>query len=144
MNEKDIFEEGKGGLDIYKINGYRIGMQICFDYLFSDAWRVLAQKGADIIAHPSNLVTYNAFKVVPALAIMNKVFIASTNRIGTERDLTFAGRSFLCNPSGEIISEANPQNEEILFSEIDPKDARNKMITERNHVFEDRRPERYF
>jgi len=144
MNEKDIFEEGEGGLEIFEIDGYRIGMQICFDYLFTDAWRILAQKGADIITHPSNLVTYNAFKVVPALAIMNKVFIASSNRIGTERNLTFAGRSFLCNPSGDIISEADPQNEEILFSEIDPKEARNKMITERNHVFEDRRPKKYY
>jgi len=104
----------------------------------------IAKKGADIITHPSNLVTYNAFKVMPALAIMNKVFIATTNRIGTERDLTFAGNSFLCNPGGEILSEAGPQNEEILFSEIDPKDARNKMITERNHVFDDRRPEKYY
>ncbi len=144
MNEKDIFEEGEDGLNIFEIDGCRIGMQICFDYLFADAWRVLAQKGADIIAHPSNLVTYNAFKVVPALAIMNKVFIASTNRIGTERELTFAGRSFLCDPAGEIISEADPQNEEILFSEIDPKGARDKMITERNHVFEDRRPKKYY
>ena len=144
MNEKDIFEEGEGGLDIFEIDGYKLGMQICFDYLFTDAWRILAQKGADIIAHPSNLVTYNAFKVVPALAIMNKVFIVTTNRIGTERDLTFAGKSFLCNPAGEIISEASKQNEEILFTEIEPKEARNKMITARNHVFDDRRPEKYF
>jgi len=40
MNEKDIFEEGKGGLDVYEIDGYKLGMQICFDYLFADAWRI--------------------------------------------------------------------------------------------------------
>lgn len=144
MNEKDIFEEGDGELNIFEVDGFRIGMLICFDYLFSDVWRIIAQKGADIIAHPSNLVTYNAFKVVPALGIMNKIFIATTNRIGKDRDLEFAGKSFLCNPNGEIISEAGRQNEEILFSEIDPEMARNKMITARNHVFDDRRPERYF
>lgn len=144
MNEKDIFEEGEGELNIFEIDGFRIGVLICFDYLFSDVWSVLAQKGADIIVHPSNLVTYNAFKVVPALAIMNKVFIATTNRIGNDRGLEFAGKSFLCNPSGEIISEASPQNEEILFSEIDPNISRDKMITARNHVFDDRRPEKYF
>ena len=144
FNEKDIFEEGDGGLKIFEIDDYRLGMLICFDYLFPDIWRVVAQKGADIIAHPSNLVTYNAFKVVPALAIMNKVFIATTNRIGSDRNLTFAGKSFLCNPSGDIISEANPLNEEILFSEIDTSLSHNKMITERNHVFDDRRPDKYF
>lgn len=144
MNEKDIFEEGNTGMYVHDTGEFKIGMQICFDYLFPDPWRILAQKGADIIAHPSNLVTYNAFKVVPALAIMNKVIIASTNRIGNDRGLEFAGKSFLCDPNGEIISEASPVDEEILFSEIDPIISRNKMITARNHVFNDRRVEKYF
>ena len=143
MNEKDIFEAGDGLLDIYKIGDIKIGMQICFDYLFPEPWRILAQKKADIIAHPSNLVTYNAFKVVPALSIMNKVFIATTNRIGTKQDLNFAGKSFLCNPNGEIIAEASKLKEEIIFSEIDFKLSRNKMITSRNHVFNDLRPDSY-
>ena len=144
MNERDIFQEGGTVSEVFELDGYRLGMQICFDYLFPEPWRMLAENSADIIAHPSNLVTYNAFKVVPALSIMNKVFIATTNRIGKDRDLEFAGRSFLTNPKGDIIAEASKEKEEILFSEIEPKLSRNKMITERNHVFKDRRPERYF
>lgn len=144
LNEKDIFEEGKGELIVFEVEGFSIGMLICFDYLFADVWSILAKKGADIIAHPSNLVTYNAFKVVPAQAIMNKLFIATSNRIGNDRGLEFAGKSFLCNPNGDIISEASSKNEEILFSEIDIKQSRNKMITERNHVFNDQRPENYW
>jgi len=143
MNERDIFEEGDTVSEVFEMDGYRLGMQICFDYLFPETWRMLAENTADIIAHPSNLVTYNAFKVVPALSVMNKVFIATTNRIGTDRDLEFAGRSFMTNPNGEIIAEASHDKEEILFTETDPKLSRNKMITERNHVFGDRRPERY-
>jgi predicted amidohydrolase len=144
LNEKDIFEEGKGGLDVFEIGDIKIGMLICFDYLFADVWSILAEKGADIIAHPSNLVTYNAFKVVPAQAIMNKVFIATSNRIGDDRGLEFAGKSFMVNPSGEIISEASAENEEVLFSEIDINQSKNKMITDRNHVFKDKRPESYY
>lgn len=144
MNEKDIFEEGKGEIFVFNVDGFNIGMLICFDYLFADVWKVLAKKGADIIAHPSNLVTYNAFKVVPAQAIMNKIYIATSNRIGNDKGLEFAGKSFLCNPNGDIISEASSENEEILFSEIDIKQSRNKMITERNHVFKDQRNENYW
>lgn len=144
MNEKDIFEPGVGGLEVYEIEGVNIGILICFDYLFPEIWRILAQKNADIIAHPSNLVTYNAFKVVPAQAIMNKMFIATTNRIGTERDLTFAGRSFMCGPDGNIINEAGKESEEIIKSTIDIKLSRDKMITSRNHVFNDLKPESYF
>jgi predicted amidohydrolase len=143
VNERDIFEEGKAVSEVFNMEGYRLGMQICFDYLFPEPWRILAENAADIIAHPSNLVTYNAFKVVPALSVMNKVFIATTNRTGADRDLEFAGRSFLTNPNGEIIAGASKEKEEILFSEVEPQLSRNKMITERNHVFTDRRPERY-
>jgi predicted amidohydrolase len=144
MNEKDIFEEGEGGMEVFSIGNYKLGMQICFDYLFAEPWNILAQKEADIIVHPSNLVTYNAFKVIPALAVMNKVFIATTNRIGIDRDLKFAGKSFLCDPNGSIVSEASADQEEILFSEIDIDQAKNKMITERNHVFKDKRPDKYW
>lgn len=143
MNEKDIFLPGKGNIEVYNLGDFKIGMLICFDYLFPEVWRILAEKGADIIAHPSNLVTYNAFKVIPALSVMNKVFIATTNRIGSDNGLSFAGRSFLCKPEGEIISEASSSETEILISKIDASNARNKFITERNHVFKDRRPEEY-
>jgi predicted amidohydrolase len=143
MNEKQIFEKGNIGLPVFELEGYRLGMLICFDYLFPEIWRIMAMKRADIIAHPSNLVTYKAFKVVPAQAVINRFFIFTTNRIGTERDISFSGRTFAVDPDGEVIAEASKDREEILFSEIDPTDARNKMITEKNHVLNDRFPEEY-
>lgn len=144
MNEKDIFESGTGGLEVHKIGDVNVGILICFDYLFPEVWRIIAQKNADLIAHPSNLVTYNAFKVVPAQAIINKVFIATTNRIGSERDLTFAGRSFICQPNGNIIKEAGKDTEEIIESSLDTTLSKDKMITARNHVFNDLKPESYY
>ena len=143
MNEKDIFSEGSGGLLVYDLGDYKLGMQICFDYLFPEPWNILAHHEADIIAHPSNLVTHNAFKVIPALSVINKVFIATTNRMGSDAGLLFAGKSFLSNPNGEIISTASESKEEILITEFEPAISRNKMITSRNHVFKDRRPDKY-
>jgi len=143
MNEKQIFEKGNLGLPVFELEGYRLGMLICFDYLFPEIWRIMALKGVDIIAHPSNLVTYKAFKVVPAQAVINRFFIFTTNRIGTERDISFSGRSFAVDPEGEVIAEASEDKEEILFSAIDPSHARNKMITLKNHVLDDRFPEDY-
>lgn len=143
MNEKQIFTRGDLGLPTFEMDGHRIGMLICFDYLFPEIWRIMGLKGAEIIAHPSNLVTYKAFKVVPAQAVINRFFIFTTNRIGTERDISFSGRSFVTDPEGDVIAEASSDKEEILFSDIDPKLSRNKMITMENHVLEDRFPELY-
>ncbi len=143
MNEKQIFSRGNLGLPVFELEGYKLGMLICFDYLFPEVWRIMALKGADVIAHPSNLVTYKAFKVVPAQAVINRFFIFTTNRTGSERDISFSGRSFAVDTEGEVIAEASVEGEEVLFTKIDPLKARDKMLTPKNHVLNDRFPELY-
>lgn len=143
MNEKDFFLPGDGALEVYDTGFCKLGMQICFDYLFPEPWRILAEKKADIILHPSNLLTQNASKALPGIALMNKVYIATANRIGKEGDLLFNGGSMLLDPSGNILHKLSPTNEEILKFSVDPRLAQDKMVTPRNHVFDDRRPEHY-
>ena len=143
MNEKSIFEAGNLGFPVFEIQEFKIGMLICFDYLFPEAWRIMGLKGADIIAHPSNLITENAYRVVPAQAIINKFFVFTANRIGTERNLTFNGKSFATDPSGNILNRASNDNETILSIDIDPLQARDKFITPLNHVLNDRFPKKY-
>lgn len=143
MHEKKYFIPGDGGLAVYDIGHCRLGMQICFDYLFPEPWRILSQAGAELIVHPSNLLTQNASRVLPGLALMNRVYIATTNRIGIEKDLKFNGGSMILDPSGEILVKASASEEQIVEYEIDISLAHNKMITPLNHVFDDRRPEQY-
>jgi predicted amidohydrolase len=118
-------------------------MMICFDYLFPEPWRIMAQKGADIICHPSNLLTVNAQRCIPGLSLMNRIYILNANRTGTERDTVFNGNSLICRPDGKIIEMASQDTTEVLTHTIDIDLARNKMVTSRNHVFIDRRPELY-
>ena len=139
MNEKKYFHHGNE-LPVFDLGFCKIGILICFDHIFPEAWRILALNGAQIICHPSNLVTKLAFKTIPAQALMNKFFIITANRIGTEDDLTFAGKSSIFNPFGEVISQASIDNEEATMLEIDPNKADNKMITSRNDIFKDRKP----
>ena len=143
MNEKEIFSKGNLGLPVFEMDGFKLGMLICFDYLFPEIWRIMGLKAADIIAHPSNLVTYKAFKVVPAQAVINRFFIFTTNRYGTERDVSFSGRSFAVDPEGDVIAEASTDKTELLTTIIDPLKSRNKMITKLNHVIDDRFPDEY-
>lgn len=143
VNEKDFFEPGDLGLPVFKVGEIKMGMQICFDYLFAEAWRVLAIKGADIICHPSNLITQNAYRTLPGQALMNRVFILTANRIGTEDDLTFCGRSIAYAPDGAVLMEAGRTDEGVFTVEFDPLLARDKMVTVRNHAFNDRRPDQY-
>jgi predicted amidohydrolase len=143
MNEKDIFQRGNSGFPVFDLGDFKIGIQICFDYLFPEPWRIMAQKGADLICHPSNLLTENAHRCLPGLSLMNRIYIATSNRIGTEGDLTFSGRSVFTDPSGKMAEMASPDKTEIITFEIDTQLSHNKMITARNHVFDDRLPEMY-
>ena len=141
MNEKDIFNPGDKPPEIYEVEGVKFGVLICFDWIFPEIWRALALAGVDLICHPSNLVLPGkAQQAIPVQAMMNKIYIATANRIGAEDNLTFTGNSIIADPDGKIIASASPDKEEVLFADIDTEKSRNKMATPRNHVFDDRRP----
>jgi len=144
MDEKDIFEPGDLGLPVFDIGTCRIGMLICFDWMFPEVWRILALKGADIICHPANLVIPGLCqKAIPVHAVCNRVFVITANRIGTERDLTFTGLSTIADPGSNILLMASPEKEEVGLVDIDISLARNKNATPRNNVLNDRRPSEY-
>nr|NQU91654.1 carbon-nitrogen hydrolase [Bacteroidota bacterium] len=143
-NEKNYFTPGDRAPEIYSINGVKVGMLICFDWIFPEIWRALAIKGADVVCHPSNLVIPGkAQKATPVHAMVNRYFVITANRIGTEGDLTFTGNSLIAGPDGEVISSGTTSGEEILSAGIDVSRARDKMVTPKNDVLKDRRPEFY-
>jgi predicted amidohydrolase len=144
LDEKDIFEPGNVGLPVFDIGSCKVGMLVCFDWMFPEVWRILSLKGADIICHPSNLVIPGLCqKAVPVHAVCNRVFVVTANRIGTERDLTFTGLSTIADPKANVLLQASSDHEVVGLVEIDPTLARNKQATSRNNIFDDRRPGEY-
>lgn len=144
MNEKDYFKPGNISLPVFDIGLCKIGMLVCFDWIFPEVWRILALKGAEIICHPSNLILPGlAQKAVPIHALTNRIYTITANRIGTEGDLSFTGLSTIANPNGDILFQASQTEEETVIKDIDIRLARDKIITKKNDLFSDRRPEEY-
>ncbi len=143
MNEFDFFEKGNLGLPVYDIGFCKVGMLICFDWVFPEVWRILALKGADIICHPSNLVLPYAQQAVPVHGMINKTFNITANRYGTERGVTFSGKSMISNPVGITMVIASSDKDDVCIVDMDINQARNKKITDRNHVINDRFPKDY-
>ncbi|MDQ7041847.1 MAG: nitrilase-related carbon-nitrogen hydrolase [Rhodothermus sp.] len=150
--EKLHFNPGDLGFRVFDVpdpNGqsYRLGVMICFDWYFPEAARTLALQGADIIAHPSNLVRPDCPRAMPIRALENHVFTVTANRYGTESNgretLKFIGQSLICDPAGHILKAAPPEGDQVGIVEIDPRKARNRRITSYNDLFEDRRPAFY-
>jgi predicted amidohydrolase len=144
LNERDIFRPGDLGLPVFDLGFCRLGMLICFDWIFPEAWRVLALQGADIICHPSNLVLPGmAQRGVGVHAMTNRVYIILANRTGAERDLSFTGCSLVADPSGDTLVAVDDTAEGVFATGIDLEKARDKRVTARNDIFADRRPREY-
>jgi predicted amidohydrolase len=145
--EKELFNPGASSFPVCELKGARLGLLICFDWIFPEAARVLALKGAQILCHPSNLVLPYCPQAMITRCIENGVYAITVNRVGTEAraglELTFIGMSQVIGPRGEVLVRGDNHGEDLRVIDIDPARADDKMVTARNHVIDDRKPELY-
>jgi len=147
-DEASYFAPGDRPFAVIDIGQARVGVMICFDHLFPESARSLALQGADVIAHPANLILPDlAQQTMTVRALENGVFTATANRVGEEArcdaTLRYTGQSQIISPKGEVLVRLSPDRKEIAVVEIDPSDARQKRITSRNDKLADRRPDLY-
>ena len=129
--EKFYFTPGDTGFKSFLTRYGRVGILICWDQWFPEAARLVALSGAQFIFYPTaigyqdrDLPELNkqiaAWETVQkAHAVSNGIFIAAVNRVGREDALKFWGRSFVCDPFGEVISQAGGNESENLVVECD-------------------------
>lgn len=145
-DEPRWFKKGDSGFKVHDIGSAGIGMMICFDWIFPEASRTLALKGADIICHPSNLMLPYCQKAMVTRSIENGVFSITCNRIGIEERggerLEFTGLSQITDPKGDVLALAGKDKEETRIVEIDPLKAREKRVGQ-NELFQERRTDLY-
>jgi predicted amidohydrolase len=122
-------------------------MMICFDWLFPESARSLALKGAQLIAHPANLVLPYCPDALVTRCLENHVFTATAGRVGSEQrggvSLRFIGSSEIVDQNGNVLLRLSQTEQQIASADIDLFQASNKRINERNDVLADRRPDQY-
>jgi len=145
--EKLWFSPGNRPPEVVMVGDVKIGMMVCFDWIFPETCRSLALKGADIIAHPANLVLPWAQQAMITRCIENRVFAVTANRIGREQrgddDFTFTGQSRITGCKGEVLASAGNIETCVMTAEIDPAMARNKSVNPYNDLLTDRRSQFY-
>lgn len=145
--EKQLFKPGDTGFPVLAWRGVQIGVMICFDWIFPESARTLALKGAQIIAHPANLVLPYCQNAMVTRSIENQVFTITANRIGSEKlgatQLTFTGQSQVTNPAGKVLFRGPAAKPTVHVVEIDPDLALKKDLNPNNDLFADRRPDLY-
>jgi predicted amidohydrolase len=147
FREHFFFADGNKGFPVFDLPIGRIGMMICFDWIYPEAARTLALKGAQLIVHPSNLVLPHCPDAMITRCLENRIFAATVNRVGKENrgsiDLTFIGKSEVVSPRGEILTRLGGSEPGISIVDIDLTEADNKLATEYNHLLKERKPSQY-
>lgn len=131
------------------INGkqVKLGMMICYDWIYPEVARSLAGQGAQVICHSANLVMPYCQNAMFARAVENRVFVITSNRTGGEingnKKLNFTGQSVILDPRGNYLHRGSEKKEEIVIVDIDPALADDKKLNEFNSIFEDIRKDMY-
>jgi len=137
--EKFYFTPGDLGFKAWQTKYAKIGVLVCWDQWYPEGARLTAMQGAEILFYPTaigwhpsekakyGLKQHGAWETIQrAHAVANGCYVAVPNRIGHEilervggEGIEFWGQSFVAGTSGEIISKASSNKEEILIVPVD-------------------------
>ena len=124
--EKFYFTPGDTGFKCFPTRYGRVGVLICWDQWFPEAARLTSLSGAQFLFYPTaigyqdedakeSIQQITAWETIQkSHAISNGVFLGSVNRVGRENALTFWGRSFICNPFGKVIGQAENEPQTVI------------------------------
>ncbi|MHB1869211.1 MAG: nitrilase-related carbon-nitrogen hydrolase [Nitrososphaerales archaeon] len=151
FREKLWFSESNSGFKAFNIAtlNCRIGVLICFDWIFPEASRKLVREGAEVICHPSDLVLPGKAQIgMMARAFENRVFVITANRVGLENRgpkdrFRFTGKSQIVSPEMEKLVSAGTTETTTKVAKIDLRLARRKLVTPLNDLFKDMRTDYY-
>ena len=135
--EKFYFTPGDLGFRAWQTRYGKIGVLVCWDQWYPEGARLTALQGAEILFyptaigwHPKEKAEYGADQhgawelIQRSHAVANGCFVAVPNRVGIERPvggdgIEFWGQSFVAGTSGQILSKASVDQEEILIVPVD-------------------------
>ncbi len=153
--EKFYFNPGDTGFRVWQTRYGTLGSGICWDQWFPECARAMALMGAEILFYPTAIgsepqdATLNTRehwqRTMQGHAAANVMPLVASNRIGREEgdnaSLTFYGSSFIADPTGAKVAEANQSDRAVITASFD-LDA---IAVQRASwgLFRDRRPDLY-
>jgi len=125
--------------------GVSLGLSVCYDLRFPELYRILALRGAEVLAVPAAFTlatTRDHWEVlVRARAIENQCFVIAPNQIGRHPGgLRSGGRSLIVDPWGVVLAGA-ADIETAIVADLDLEALR--AVRRRLPSLARRRPEAY-
>lgn len=153
--EKKYFEVGNDGFGVSDMLGTRIGQCLCNDRRWPETYRVMSLQSARIVAlgyntpsqnihwnEPVHLRMFHHLLSLQANAYQNGLWVAAAAKCGAEDGFHMIGGSAVVAPTGEIVAQAQSEEDEVIFTSCDLGLGETFL----QHVFnfaKHRRPEHY-
>jgi predicted amidohydrolase len=143
--ESDLEEPGEEIVLSETDAGVELGLSICYDLRFPEVFRILAVRGARVIALPSAFTlptTRDHWEVLlRARSIENQTFLVAANQVGSHPGgFHSGGRSMIVDPWGVVLAQAADREGHII-ADLDLE--RQREIRERVPALANRRPDVY-
>jgi predicted amidohydrolase len=131
--EKRYFEPGDLGFPVWRTMGGILGMCICNDRRWPETWRVLGLQGVELVVLGYNTPAVNSQKPsegpeqrmfqhrlsLQAGAYQNSTWVVATAKAGVEDGHPLIGGSCIVNPDGEIVAQAQGEDDELVVADCD-------------------------
>ena len=121
--ESELEQPGEEIVLSHTAEGVELGLSICYDLRFPELYRILAVRGARVIAVPAafTLATTRDHweTLLRARAIENQAFVVAANQVGAHPGgHRSGGRSMIVDPWGVVLAQA-PDSEGHVLAELD-------------------------
>lgn len=130
--EKRYFETGDLGFPVWRGFGGIVGMLICNDRRWPEAWRVLGLQAVELVLLGYNtplhnpeapehdrLVSFQHALVIQAGCYQNGTWAVAAGKAGIEEGQAMLADSMIVAPSGEIVAKSSTSGDELVVAEID-------------------------
>jgi predicted amidohydrolase len=130
--EKLYFEPGNLGFPVFESFGGRVGMMICNDRRWPEAYRVMGLQGVELVCLGYNtpmdhtghddidgLTQFHNHLSMQAGAYQNATWVVGTAKCGREEGSMMVGQSVIATPSGEIVAMAHTLQDEVITAMVD-------------------------
>jgi len=121
--ESESEEPGEEASRVIDVEGWKLGMTVCYDLRFPELYRILAVERAEIITVPAAFTLFTGKDhwelLLRARAVENQCYIVAPNQWGTHRDGKASyGRSMIVDPWGVVLAQA-PDEDGIIVAELE-------------------------
>jgi predicted amidohydrolase len=134
--EQVLFSPGDAGLPVVDMPFGRVGVVVCYDLRFVESMRILALRGADVIAVPTAWTggfdpkppadgVIDQVRAAMVQASLNSVYVACASRVGDDDDVHYLGSSCVVDPYGRFVLEPRDDRDEaVIVVDVDVETAR--------------------